>query len=150
MNQCPQCGSDVTPRDEHCPACGTRIDSVTASFEAVREPSAPAYVTDVGASEVPVLVVRTGVEVGERFYLEQPEVTIGRDPESDIFLNDVTVSREHARLVVSGGEVTIIDAGSLNGTYVNNEIVSEARLVSGDAVQIGRFQMVFVSGGDPT
>ncbi len=147
MGRCPECGAEVTPQDAECPVCGVRIEGATASFEAVSEPTAPVYVVDVGVSDVPVLVVRKGVEVGERFYLDQPEVVIGRDPESDIFLNDVTVSRTHARLSVTDGGVTIIDAGSLNGTYVNNELVEESALTSGDSVQIGRFQMVFVSGG---
>jgi pSer/pThr/pTyr-binding forkhead associated (FHA) protein len=86
--------------------------------------------------------------VGERFYLERPEITIGRDPESDIFLNDVTVSRKHARLLVAEGVVTIEDAGSLNGTYINDLRVDTAVLGSGDAVQIGRFRMVFLPGGE--
>lgn len=150
MDQCPECGAEITHNDAECPACGIRIEGATASFEAISEPSAPAYSADVGVSEVPVLIVRKGVEVGERFYLDQPEVTIGRDPESDIFLNDVTVSRSHALLRIDGGDVMIVDAGSLNGTYVNNEIVDEARLASGDSVQIGRFQMVFVTGGGPS
>ncbi|MEA5076164.1 MAG: FHA domain-containing protein [Coriobacteriia bacterium] len=149
MDQCPECGAEVMPHDAECPACGTRLEGATASFEAVAEPSSPAYVADVGVSEVPVLIVRKGVEVGERFYLEQPEITIGRDPESDIFLNDVTVSRTHARLRALDDSVTITDVGSLNGTYVNDELVVDARLNSGDTVQIGRFQMVFVSGGGP-
>lgn len=149
MDQCPECGAEVMPRDAECPACGMRLEGATASFEAVAEPSAPAYVADVGVSEVPVLIVRKGVEVGERFYLEPPEVTVGRDPESDIFLNDVTVSRTHARLRMQGDSVTITDVGSLNGTYVNDELVVDAHLNSGDTVQIGRFQMVFVSGGGP-
>ena len=150
MDQCPECGAELTHHDAECPECGARIEGATASFGAISEPSAPAYDADVGVSDVPVLVVRKGVEVGERFYLEQPEVVIGRDPESDIFLNDVTVSRIHARLRIEEGQATIVDAGSLNGTYVNNEVVREARLMSGDSVQIGRFQMVFVMGGGPS
>lgn len=149
MDQCPECGAAVMPHDAECPACGTRLEGATASFEAVGEPSGPVYVADVGVSEVPVLIVRKGAEVGERFYLERSDITIGRDPESDIFLNDVTVSRVHARLHIEDDVVAITDAGSLNGTYVNDEVVDQARLVSGDTVQVGRFQMVFVSGGGP-
>jgi hypothetical protein len=147
MGQCPECGAALTPEDAVCPSCGVKIEGATASFEVVSEPSTAVYETEIAASEVPVLIVRKGIEVGERFYLERPEITIGRDPESDIFLNDVTVSRNHARLLVNADEVTLVDAGSLNGTYVNEEVVSEARLSSGDTVQIGRFQMVFVCGG---
>jgi len=147
MDECPHCGAELAPDDESCPGCGVRIEGATASFKAIEEPPGPVYAAEVGVSEVPVLIVRKGVEVGERFYLEQPEVTIGRDPASDIFLNDVTVSRDHAALRIEDGRVTLIDAGSLNGTYVNDSIATETELQSGDSVQIGRFQMVFVSGG---
>ena len=95
----------------------------------------------------PALVVRKGHEVGERFLIDRPRLTIGRDPESDIFLNDVTVSREHAVIEMAGDDLTIRDAGSLNGTYVNGVCVDAAHLSAGDAVQIGTFQMVFVGGG---
>lgn len=148
MEQCPACGADIAPGDSVCTECGARIEGATASFEAVSESAEPTYATgDLGVTEVPVLIVRKGVEVGERFYLEQPRIAIGRDPESDIFLNDVTVSRTHAVLHVDPSGVRIEDVGSLNGTYVNDTIVTEALLMSGDTVQIGRFQMVFLSGG---
>jgi pSer/pThr/pTyr-binding forkhead associated (FHA) protein len=95
----------------------------------------------------PVLVVRRGPEVGERFYLDRDRLTIGRDPSSGIFLNDITVSREHAVLTKTGAEVSIEDIGSLNGVYVNGASITHADLSNGDQVQIGRFQMVFLSGG---
>ncbi|TLM87290.1 MAG: FHA domain-containing protein, partial [Actinobacteria bacterium] len=72
---------------------------------------------------------------------------VGRDPESDIFLNDMTVSRSHAEFEVVGDEVTVRDLGSLNGTYVNGVCVDAAPLSHGDLVQIGTFQMVFVGRG---
>lgn len=147
MDQCPACGAAVAPDDDACAECGSRLEGATASFDALVEPAEASEAADVGVTDVPVLIVRKGVEVGERFYLEQPRMTIGRDPESSIFLNDVTVSRSHAMLYVEGGNVRIEDAGSLNGTYVNDQIVADAELRSGDAVQIGRFQMVFLTGG---
>lgn len=147
MDQCPVCGAPAAPDDDVCAVCGARIQGATESFDVIAETPVSTYAGDIGLTEVPVLVVRKGVEVGERFYLEQPRVTIGRDPESDIFLNDVTVSRSHAVLHVDAGTVRLEDVGSLNGTYVNDVIVNEAVLSSGDTVQIGRFQMVFVSGG---
>lgn len=147
MDQCPACGAENPPEAGVCTECGARLEGPTASFDALIEPAEAPGTADVGASEVPVLVVRKGVEVGERFYLDQPRMTVGRDPESSIFLNDVTVSRSHAVLHVDGPAVRIEDAGSLNGTYVNDSIVTDAVLRSGDAVQIGRFQMVFLSGG---
>jgi pSer/pThr/pTyr-binding forkhead associated (FHA) protein len=95
----------------------------------------------------PLLVVRKGHEVGERFYLDRPRLVVGRDPASDIFLNDITVSRAHAVLDVMPEEVLVSDAGSLNGTYVNGVSVDRAVLRNGDQLQVGRFQMVFLSGG---
>lgn len=147
MEQCPACGAATEPDEGVCGECGTRLEGATASFEAIVQSAEPAEVADVGVTEVPVLIVRKGIEVGERFYLEQKHMTVGRDPESTIFLNDVTVSRSHAVLSLDGDHVRIVDAGSLNGTYVNDQIVTDALLKSGDTVQIGRFQMVFLSGG---
>jgi hypothetical protein len=147
MDKCPACGAPTATEDGVCTECGARKDGATASFDAVAETTQAPYVVDLDITDVPVLIVRKGVEVGERFYLKQPRVAIGRDPESDIFLNDVTVSRTHAVLHVDAGVVRVEDAGSLNGTYVNEAIVTDATLESGDTVQIGRFQMVFLSGG---
>ncbi|MHB1340139.1 MAG: FHA domain-containing protein [Coriobacteriia bacterium] len=146
MDMCPACGARVAPEDRECTTCGARLHGATASFEPIAA-EMPASGGDIEASEIAVLVVRKGAEVGERFYLDQPAFTIGRDPESDIFLNDVTVSREHAILQISPDGVTITDAGSLNGTYVNDVRVDKAHLRNGDAVQVGRFQMVFLAGG---
>lgn len=147
MDQCPACGAENAPESGVCTECGVRREGATASFEAITETPETGEVTEVGVTDVPVLVVRKGIEVGERFYLDQPRMTIGRDPESSIFLNDVTVSRSHAVLYAEGDTVRIEDAGSLNGTYVNDTIVADAELKSGDSVQVGRFQMVFLSGG---
>ncbi len=145
MDKCPKCGTEVDSGLSVCPSCGVMLAEVTASFPAVGNgPQAPG---SVDVSEGPLLVVRKGPEVGERFYIDRTPLTIGRDPASGIFLNDITVSREHARLDVAGAEVSVSDAGSLNGTYVNGISVDRAVLRNGDAVQIGRFQMVFLAGG---
>lgn len=100
---------------------------------------------DVAGEDVegPVLVVRKGPQPGEKFFIDRPQLNVGRDPESDIFLNDMTVSRAHAVLEMAGSTVTVRDVGSLNGTYVNGVIVDSAPLSSGDVVQIGTFQMAF-------
>ena len=98
--------------------------------------------------EGPVLVVRKGPQPGERFFIDRPELAIGRDPASDIFLNDMTVSRSHAVLEARHGEVSVRDAGSLNGTYVNGQCAERAVLRDGDIVQIGTFQMVYHAGGE--
>jgi len=97
-------------------------------------------------TEGPVLVVRKGPQPGERFYLDRARVTVGRDPERDIFLNDMTVSRTHATFERDGAAVTVRDSGSLNGTYVNGVVSDSAVLADGDVVQIGTFQMVYFSG----
>jgi pSer/pThr/pTyr-binding forkhead associated (FHA) protein len=105
-----------------------------------------AVVTEVGPAAKPSLVIVKGPDAGERFVLDRPQVAIGRDPDSVIFLNDVTVSREHALVTVQDQRVAIEDRGSLNGTYVNGNIVEQAELADGDHVQIGRFVLVFFTG----
>jgi pSer/pThr/pTyr-binding forkhead associated (FHA) protein len=90
-----------------------------------------------------LLIVQRGPNTGARFLLDDDEVTSGRHPDSDIFLDDVTVSRKHALFVRSGGGYLVRDAGSLNGTYVNRERIDEAQLSTGDEVQIGKFRLVY-------
>jgi pSer/pThr/pTyr-binding forkhead associated (FHA) protein len=92
-----------------------------------------------------LLIVLRGPNTGARFLLDDLEVSAGRHPDSDIFLDDVTVSRKHAIFVGSDEGYTVRDAGSLNGTYVNRERIEEARLHTGDEVQIGKFRLVYYS-----
>ena len=94
-----------------------------------------------------LLVVLRGPNTGARFLLDDQEVAAGRHPDSDIFLDDVTVSRKHATFVAQGGGYTVRDSGSLNGTYVNRERIEEAHLHTGDEVQIGKFRLVYYSSG---
>ncbi len=147
MRRCARCGEPLDEHGETCPKCGAKLADPTAAFAPV--PAAEKELTgEIAPSAGPLLVVRKGPDVGETFYLERAELTVGRDPECDIFLNDVTVSRRHAKLLLSDGEVTVVDTDSLNGTYVNGVCVDQATLCSGDSLQIGRFQMVFLAGGD--
>ena len=90
-----------------------------------------------------LLVVRRGPNSGSRFLLDADVTTAGRHPESDIFLDDVTVSRRHAEFVRSGAGFTVRDVGSLNGTYVNRERIEDVVLAGGDEVQIGKYRLVF-------
>jgi pSer/pThr/pTyr-binding forkhead associated (FHA) protein len=90
-----------------------------------------------------LLIVLRGPNTGARFLLDDAEVTSGRHPDSDIFLDDVTVSRKHALFVRSDRGYLVRDAGSLNGTYVNRERIDEAQLQTGDEVQIGKFRLVY-------
>ncbi|MBV8931550.1 MAG: FHA domain-containing protein [Kutzneria sp.] len=93
-----------------------------------------------------LLVVKRGPNAGSRFLLDRDTTSAGRHPDSDIFLDDVTVSRRHAEFRREGGEFLVIDVGSLNGTYVNREPVDHAVLANSDEVQIGKFRLVFLTG----
>ena len=93
-----------------------------------------------------LLVVLRGPNTGARFLLDDDEVLSGRHPDSDIFLDDVTVSRKHAVFVQENDGYAVRDVGSLNGTYVNRELVDHAALRTGDEVQIGKFRLVFYAG----
>ena len=93
-----------------------------------------------------LLVVKRGPNAGSRFLLDQPTTSAGRHPDSDIFLDDVTVSRRHAEFRLGDNEFQVVDVGSLNGTYVNREPVDTATLSNGDEVQIGPYRLVFLSG----
>jgi pSer/pThr/pTyr-binding forkhead associated (FHA) protein len=146
MTTCPACGSEVERDAGKCRSCGTQLAG-TAQMGVVADPDAGAAVpAEIGPAAQPSFVVVKGPDTGERFVLSGEEVTIGRDPESDIFLNDVTVSREHAVVSLEGDDVSVVDRGSLNGTYVNGSIVDQARLADGDHVQVGRFLLVFFAG----
>ena len=118
-------------------------------------PSADATVPDLmGGSrpEYPTLSILKGPQTGSTFVLDTPDITIGRDPSSSVFLNDMTVSRRHAKMDltnVSAGLVTIEDLRSLNGTWVDGAIVSRASLRDGSTVQIGTFRMVFHTNARP-
>jgi pSer/pThr/pTyr-binding forkhead associated (FHA) protein len=148
MDTCPTCGAALESGATTCAACGEQFHEHTASFSPVGGVVSEVPRVQVSPeAEGPVLVVRKGPEVGERFYLDRPHLTVGRDPGSDIFLNDITVSRAHATLEVAPQEVTVMDEGSLNGVYVNGVSVDRAVLHNGDQLQVGRFQMVFLSGG---
>lgn len=112
--------------------------------------SAPAPVTSDRPVALPpgiaLLVVHHGPNAGARFLLDLDVITGGRHPESDIFLDDVTVSRQHVEFRRVGATYSLVDLGSLNGTYVNGQRVREAVLAGGDDVQIGKFRMTYRVG----
>ena len=91
-----------------------------------------------------LLVVKRGPNAGSRFLLDRPVTSAGRHPGSDVFLDDITVSRRHAEFQWDNDELHVVDVGSLNGTYVNRKPVESAVLVSGDEIQIGKFRLVVV------
>ena len=127
----------------------------TDATEIFRMPAADSTVPDLMGSAKPshpTLTIVKGPQIGETFELDAPEITLGRDPHNSVFLNDMTVSRHHARMDLSNaalGLATIEDLGSLNGTWVDGAIVSKASLKDGSTVQIGTFRMVFHTNGRP-
>ena len=117
-----------------------------------RVPSSDVTVPDLMANvriTAPVLSIVKGPQTGAAFELEDDVTTIGRDPANGIFLNDMTVSRSHARIIREGLGARIEDLGSLNGTWVDGAIVSRASLRDGSTVQIGTFRMVFHTNARP-
>ncbi|MCL6472161.1 MAG: FHA domain-containing protein [Firmicutes bacterium] len=149
--RCKECGSTVERGLEFCQQCGAALDDKTDKLETTL--SLPRIDIeegldniDVSTEEGPILIVKKGPYIGQKFTLTKDEITLGRDPESDIFLDDITVSRYHAKITVSEDSVSIEDAGSLNGTYVNQIIIDEPTLLkSDDELQIGKFKLVFLS-----
>ncbi len=159
MSFCPQCGSENPPEANFCSACGTRLRtqqptgdwSTTVSMGREETPGDESMVlsTDDQAAvdALPVgsalLVVLRGPNAGSRFLLDTDLVTAGRHPDSDIFLDDITVSRRHAELERTGQGYEVRDVGSLNGTYVNRDRIDKTLLSNGDELQIGKFRLVY-------
>jgi pSer/pThr/pTyr-binding forkhead associated (FHA) protein len=143
------------PDDEFPPLDVTSTLNLGALDDMIEGASAPE--SDVTPSRVAgslppgtaLLVVRRGPNAGARFLLDHDVTTSGRHPDSDIFLDDVTVSRRHAEFHRDGSTFTVRDVGSLNGTYVNRERVEAATLAGGDEVQIGKFRLVLIAGPRP-
>ena len=98
------------------------------------------------SQEKAMLIINRGSNLGSRFLITAQGASIGRSSPSDVFLDDVTVSRSHARIESTSAGFSLKDSGSLNGTYVNNNSITEHVLHSGDQIQIGKFHLLFVSG----
>ena len=152
---CTQCGHRNPGNARFCASCGTQLEQGggeehTITLTPIDGDAAEEM--DLGVDDIPegaaTLVVTRGPGAGSRFLLDAEVVRVGRHPDSDIFLDDVTVSRHHAEVVRRSGAFVVRDVGSLNGTYVNrSRIEDESGLASGDEVQIGRFKLVFLTGG---
>ena len=152
---CARCGAPLTIPGSPAGAGGGAEQTSTismAGLEAVDEADRELQ-AEVGTDALPrgtgLLVVKRGPNAGSRFLLDKDVTTAGRHPESDIFLDDVTVSRRHAEFARAGDTFSVRDVGSLNGTYLNRERIDDAPLTNGDEVQIGKFRLVyFTSGGE--
>ena len=154
---CNQCGHRNPAGSNFCSSCGAALEpgeDHTVTFQAVEAPGEPAAedALTVSVGELPeglgMLVVKRGPNAGSKYVLDADVTTAGRHPDSDIFLDDITVSRRHAEFLRDGGSYRVRDVGSLNGTYVNRERTDDAVLAHGDEVQIGKFKLVFFSGGE--
>ncbi|MGA1257643.1 MAG: FHA domain-containing protein [Ilumatobacteraceae bacterium] len=153
---CNQCGHRNPPVSTFCSVCGGVLDkpSLRTGVLPKTDPlldgifdddNAVVQEGEVAPGEV-MLVIRQGPEIGTRYSLVGEQISVGRVPDNDIQLDDVTVSRQHAVLVRQGAAWLVRDLGSLNGTYVNNERVDESVIEHGDALQIGRFHLVAFFG----
>lgn len=152
---CHNCGTRNPTGSNFCGACGNPLQPVdssetTISFvpetpgDEAEEILLPTQDLEEGKA---VLVVKKGPEAGTNFFLEKDVVTCGRDASSDIFLDDVTVSRRHAEIRRDANGFTIVDRDSLNGTFVNRNRVDQAPLSNGDEIQIGKFKLVIFTDG---
>ena len=144
---CPECGFQNPEAANYCEKCGALLiaddpgNETTMSF-LLGETEEAAHV--VRTEGMAIIVRSGGGRAGEAYVLERDRLTIGRSPDCDIFLDDVTVSRNHALLVRRGPSFVIADQGSLNGTFVNRRRVESAALADGDEVQIGKYKLTFL------
>ena len=154
---CHNCGHRNPEGVNFCSSCGHALlaegDEATITLHATDEADSEDEPPEDALVEVPrgagVLVVTRGPNVGARYLLEDDVVKAGRHPESDIFLDDITVSRRHVEISPNdGGSYVLRDVGSLNGTYVNRERIDEVQLAPGDEVQIGKFKLVYLVAGN--
>jgi hypothetical protein len=150
---CPECGFTNAEGANYCQKCGAflapgeaKSDPVTATYRVGETGELIPVVLDDVVAQGAALVIRAGGgRVGESFPLDGDRLTIGRRPDSDIFLDDITVSRDHALLVKRGGDYYLDDLGSLNGTYVNRSRIESHRLQDGDELQVGKYKLTYLS-----
>jgi hypothetical protein len=144
---CPECGFQNPEASNYCSRCGALLETgseTTMSFDIGDDGEEVDLLDSLGISG-PALVVRSGGGMaGQSFQPDQDRTLIGRSPECDVFLDDVTVSRRHAELVREGETFSIRDLGSLNGTYVNRRRIESAVLENDDEVQIGKYRLTFL------
>lgn len=151
---CTNCGHNNTEGANFCSSCGaalgggggdTTITFQTAELEADLDEEIHISPEELEGGRG-VLIVKRGPNAGSKFFLDTDVTEIGRHPDSDIFLDDITVSRKHAQIRRATGGFSLHDVGSLNGTYVNKDRVEEVDLRSGDEVQIGKFKLIVLVG----
>ncbi len=168
MPFCSQCGSQNSDNARFCSQCGSPLAPATSGSGEATPNDSTATITFGGQAAAPsdqderaslapadaaavdalpagsaLLVVQRGPGAGSRYLLDSDLSTVGRHPESDIFLDDITVSRRHVEFRREGSTFRVHDVGSLNGTYVKGDRVDDAELQNGDEVRIGKFRLIF-------
>ena len=155
---CNQCGHRNPPESGFCSTCGGVLDHVDdhtitiAKVDPLQDAPGPdddvvVNLNDLSTSSAS-LVVRNGPQAGVALTIDDDVTRLGRATDCEISLDDITVSRWHAEILRDGNDYRVRDAGSLNGTYVNNKRVDESALHQGDELQVGKFRMVFFHKGD--
>ena len=153
-NFCAQCGAPLTaaPPAPSTPASGSRVPTgdTTKTIPAVVDDQTGVNLSPADEAAVhalpqgsALLIVQRGPNAGSRFLLDHDVTTAGRHADSDIFLDDISVSRRHVQFLRTPEGIRVKDLGSLNGTYINRELVDEALLQPEDEVQIGKFRLVY-------
>ncbi|HEX9260242.1 MAG TPA: FHA domain-containing protein [Acidimicrobiales bacterium] len=156
---CNQCGHRNPPGSNFCSSCGGTLDVavdertiVLHAIDPLQDAPGPSddtvvHFADLSAGTA-VLLVRSGHDAGLRLLLDKPVTSLGRHPDSDVLLDDITVSRRHAEITRGDKGWIVRDAGSLNGTYLNQSRIDESAIRQGDELQIGKYRMVFLEGPD--
>jgi pSer/pThr/pTyr-binding forkhead associated (FHA) protein len=151
--ECARCGHANAAESNFCSSCGaplSALEETTLTLSAVaaeqEEDDLAEYIEGLAAG-TGLLVVRHGPNAGSTYLLDSDVTSVGRHPDSDIFLDDITVSRRHVLIERHGGAFELRDVGSLNGTYVNRRRCDRAVLRHRDEIQVGRYRLVFVEGG---
>lgn len=154
---CTKCGHYNPESSVYCSRCGAALDksqacqeeptvglpAVEAETEEEIEIAPPLEPLEKGSA---LLIIKKGPDAGMSFTVDRDVISIGRHPESDIFLDDITVSRRHAEIRRDQAHFRLVDTGSLNGTYLNRERIDSVELSSGDEIQIGKFRLLFFMG----
>ncbi|MBQ9021465.1 MAG: FHA domain-containing protein [Eggerthellaceae bacterium] len=142
---CPVCNGTINDNESSCPSCGFKLLGSTEEFqpisldgEATKKPKKEAK-----GAQIASLTVISGPQIGTSYRLDDKQLAVGRSPHCDIFLNDMTVSRNHALIFPKDGHFYISDQKSYNGIWINNDSIEEALLHDGDIVQIGAFVLKF-------
>jgi hypothetical protein len=150
---CPECGFANDEGASYCQRCGAFLASAeqsasatTATYQVGETGELEAVELEEVVARGAALVIRAGGgRAGESFPIQGDRLTVGRRPDTDVFLDDVTVSRDHALIVRRGADYFLDDCGSLNGTYVNRRRIDSHRLADGDELQIGKYKLAFLS-----